>query len=105
MTKQEAKALSLEVWRWLAKHPEILYKSQLPERLYRKIACLQFRCPLCEVFLECTSCPLNVCNPNNSCADGAYAAWTYADSDERREAAAQKIVGLIEAWDLRRKNA
>jgi len=49
MTKQEAKELLLGVWRYLAEHPEVRHKQELPENLYDKIKDLAARCPLCEV--------------------------------------------------------
>jgi hypothetical protein len=37
MTEKMAKELSLEVWRYLAEHPEIFSKHELPSRLWGKI--------------------------------------------------------------------
>jgi hypothetical protein len=36
MTKQETKELTLEVWRYLAEHPEIGTKNDLPKKEYKK---------------------------------------------------------------------
>jgi len=65
MTKQEAKELSLEVWRYLAEHPEISSKANLPEPLFDKIKVMMNQCPLCELppkeFCKGQKCPLNRC--------------------------------------------
>jgi hypothetical protein len=105
MTKREAKALCLEVWRYLAEHPEILCKPSLPEALFAKIEPLVFRCPLCEVFYDefnqgpCYGCPLfEDLHPCDS--DGqAYARWCAAETPEERREAAEEIVQRVEAWE------
>jgi hypothetical protein len=104
MTKQEAKELSLEVWRYLAEHPEIEDKAHLPDYLWRKIMRLPGFCPLCDLFKplnippnECPCCPLKSCN------QGLYRRWNYTTHDKNgiaiRKEAAQEIVKAIEAWD------
>jgi hypothetical protein len=60
MTKQEAKELSLEVWRYLAEHPEIQMKRYLPDEIWDKIKDMACACPLCEVN-PCHKCPLVSC--------------------------------------------
>ena len=93
MTKQEAKELSLEVWRYLAKHP--VRKFYLPDKIHNKIKDLPNDCPLCELFYNedciCHGCPLQRCDD-----DSLYDRWV--NSDER-EIDAQKIVEVIEAWN------
>jgi hypothetical protein len=98
MTRKEAKALFLEVWRYLAEHPEIESRIDLPPVIFNKIERLINWCPLCDIFVEgdCEGCPLNV---GISCADGSFANYTYAMSASGRAAAAKEIVSLIEAWD------
>ena len=94
MTKQDAKDLSLEVWRYLAEHPEIRNKSDLPDGIYNKIWDLECECPLCEV-LDCDLCPLISCIGLNSPFD----RWNYAMNNKSREGAAREIVRRIEAWE------
>jgi len=98
MTKIEAKELSLEVWRYLAKHPEIEHKKYLPIELYERIEIMQAECPLCELFVEnycrCPKCPLKAC-----LGDSLFHQWQMADNKEERKEAAQKIVEIIEAWN------
>jgi len=98
MTKQEAKELSLEVWRYLAEHPELRTKENLPNEIFYKIRFCEHYCPLCDLFkkqYECNRCPLV------HCMDGSYySKWYesgYGDNEIRKEAA-QKIVDAIQAW-------
>jgi hypothetical protein len=50
MTQKEAKELTLELWRYLAEHPECYVKSMVPQDIYDKVKTLDSECPLCEVF-------------------------------------------------------
>jgi hypothetical protein len=103
MTKQEAKELSLEVWRYLAEHPEIDRKDDLPKPLFSKIVHCLSRCPLCELFnighLSCPGCPLT--GEDYSCESPGqpYCRWTDASSPFDRKEAAAGIVRQIEAWE------
>jgi hypothetical protein len=102
MNKQEAKATSLEVWRYLATHPEIRDKNDLPEELLCKIRRLRSRCPLCELFKAsrefCPGCPLD--DVNCMWAGSPYDKWCYAGSPEKRRNAAESIVRRIENWEV-----
>jgi len=98
MTKQEAKELSLEVWRYLAEHPEIPRKERLPKEIFNKVRLCQHYCPLCDLFKGwyCSAeCPLTCYK-----RDSYYDIWFYAgyDNDKRKEAA-QKIADAIQAWE------
>ena len=95
MTAKEAKELTLEVWRYLAEHPAIIRKEDLPPGLWKRID-MKRNCPLCELYLlsRCRRCPLEICNK-----DSLYGTWFYAGSKTRRQAAAQKIVDAVEAWE------
>ena len=95
MTKQEAKELSLEAWRYLAERPEIYRKRYLPDGIYNKIRDLACECPLCEVLRKCDLCPLASCSKTNS----PFYKWEHATYNEEREEAAREIVRLIEAWE------
>jgi len=94
MTKQEAKELSLEVWRYLAEHPEIENEEDLPEELFAKIDGMSCNCPISETVL-CLNCPLVSCSNENT----MYGIWYHAKNFSTRRAAAQKIVAAIEAWE------
>jgi hypothetical protein len=106
MTQHEAKELTLEVWRYLAEHPEIYRKLMLPEKLYKKIKNLPAACPLCSLFMllfcrDCPSCPL--CKAGECCcfensAWGRWEASSLFDTDTRK-AAAERIVEIVEAWE------
>jgi hypothetical protein len=115
MTKKKAKALTLEVWEYLASHPEIEYKSKLPKRLYSQIKDLDSECPLCEIFDQdffdrCKGCPLK--DAGQQCGRSPYKSvydrWcspsnfskTQTESSLRgiRGRAARKIVNIVKEW-------
>jgi hypothetical protein len=107
MTKQEAKELSLEVWRYLEEHPEVDRKTDLPESLLDKVRVCWCYCPLCALFIpggtHCPDCPLG--GNDYSCVTPGrpYSRWVSARksaSSVRKEAAAE-IVRLIEAWEVK----
>jgi hypothetical protein len=105
MTLQEAKTLSLEVWKYLMEHPEIEFKYDLPKRLYKKIENMLNECPLCNsnMIVCCSSfeakLKLNnvLCCPLIDCKD--HKDWLYAKDRNERKLAAQKIVDAIKAWE------
>ena len=112
-----AKALTIKVWHYLAKHPTISDKNALPLRLYNKIDNLVGRCPLCvyaaaaayEASADTARQPQvceRFCPLGDRCVDGTpYARWVYAASalteqaaiDARREAA-EEILARVKAW-------
>jgi hypothetical protein len=103
MTEKRAKELSLEVWRYLAEHPEITHKADLPEYLMKKLYWLKSHCPLCELFMvpKCRLCPLNLAG--ESCLDqkSLYGKWFNANTNtETRREAAMGIVKIIEEWNV-----
>jgi hypothetical protein len=101
MTHKKAKKLCLEVWRYLAEHPETAHKEDLPEALYRKIKDLRGRCPLCEVcFLACCACPLG--GRDYSCLSSGqpYSRWDRSRTPGTRRKAAEEIVQRVEAWEV-----
>jgi len=100
MTKKEAKELTLEVWRYLAEHPEISGKKQLPREIHCKIERLKVGCPLCELYwykgrLGCSGCPLIDCDDGSD-----YDNWIGANNREDRSRYAQNIVDKVEAWEV-----
>ena len=106
MTATEAKELCLEVWEYLAQHPEVKAKSNLPEGLYLRIRDLVDLCPLCEYFSHgntggfkrrrCSDCPLKSCQMKD---DTAWNRWNWSTSDRSRINAAEAIVYRVKAWD------
>ena len=103
-TLQAAKDLSLEVWRYLAKHPEIVHKIGLPRGLYQKIMELRCECPICEVLENCVECPLGGVLGGVSywclAAGHPFERWLHATTNKERQEAAEEIVRLIEAWEV-----
>jgi hypothetical protein len=104
MTRQEAKELSLEVWRYLEEHPEIANKKDLPEPLYKKIVRALHNCPLCSLFYnrnrnECPGCPLSDDDYYCSSKGHPYSCWYNAETASERKEAAGEIVRMIEAWE------
>ena len=97
MTTRQAKKVSLEIWRYLAKHPEIDTKDNLPDILYNKVKELRSLCPLCELFQRagaiCPRCPLKRCDEGSD-----YELWYHARSPEERALYAPKIVKAIKSW-------
>lgn len=102
MTAQQAKELSLEIWNYLAEHPEITHKTELPYELFAKIKDMVLYCPLCEYFLcdvglffTCSCCPLHTCSTHNS----LHTNWARSVSSEDRGYYARKIANAIDSWD------
>jgi hypothetical protein len=104
MTRQEAKELSLEVWRYLAEHPEIWSKGELPYSIYVKIKDMFCRCPLCELFSVCgrgcSGCPLSGNGYYCDTSGMPYNRWWQSTTSDSRKEAAEEIVRLIEAWEV-----
>ena len=113
MTKQEAKKLTLEMWKEIANDGEIMDKSEISLKLYYKIKYLKFECPLCELFNKkvtpikdnwssnCSGCPLK--EANNQCFSGGdfYSEWGRSVMDEEeRSCNAQGIVNIVENWKI-----
>jgi hypothetical protein len=106
MTKKEATEAEIEVWRYLAEHPENNFsRTVLPEGLYGNKAGYSHR-PLCEYSrLErnnyCMGCPAGFTKDRVRvfCNDARhpYMTWKYAFSKNRRKKAATAIVQLLEA--------
>jgi hypothetical protein len=103
MTQKKAKKLSLELWTYLAKHPECREKRRIPKKLYSKIAELLFRCPLCEMFVnyDCEGCPLEMARCCCVLNSSPWYEWANSAIEEtdRRKQAAERIVQIISAWE------
>ena len=114
--KQSAKWRALVVWEYLAKHPEIQHKSQLPPELYELIRYDIAHCPLCTLFLcdcdwICAGCPLDRADNNcRSFGKNDWMIWSNNEykesifpsgySDDERRDAATRIMRIIEQWDV-----
>jgi hypothetical protein len=100
LTKKKAKELTLEIWRYLAEHPEINTKDDLPEELLSKIRDMCDRCPLCTFAIQnglrCRDCVL----PNCCYKKSPFNKWISSETKEERADAAMEIVRRIEAWDI-----
>ena len=98
MKAVEAKELCLDVWEYLAGHPEIEHKSDLPRDLWVRIVHLNSRCPLCEYFRsQCSRCPLRSCSEN---VNTAWRRWNnYSLPKVKRMNAAMEIVKKVRSWD------
>ena len=101
MTKREAKRRSLKVWKYLAAHPEIGKKEDLPSELWMLIKDDISLCPLCSLFLkhDCIGCPINN-NWTNCCYSYSSAFKGWIENRNRAENA-QKIVDLIKEWPVK----
>jgi hypothetical protein len=101
MTLKEALVLSLEVWRYLAKHPDIEERRNMPEELYGKVEAMAYCEPLCEYYgpLSCDCCALFIRKGRLSCCEERhpYRKWKFACSREGRKEGATAIVRLLEA--------
>jgi len=90
--------LSLEIWQYLAEHPSINCKENLPYSLFEKIKHLKHRCPLCELpprdVCKGELCPLKSCTTYTS----YFNIWSHFNK-EFREVAARGIVDAIQAWE------
>lgn len=97
-TEQEAKEITIEVFSYLADHPEIEAKSDLPNRLFKKLAVSKYLCRLCDIYTDddCKKCPLET--KIGTC--GYYCDFILAKTPEERTAAANKIVELVKAWEV-----
>jgi len=97
MTPKEAKELSLKVWEYLAAHPEIKRKTELPRAMYQSIEDCTCGCPLCDLYYDsCKECPLQSCTSSYS----AFQQWSWSlGTDYTRREAAQRIVDKLKAWE------
>jgi hypothetical protein len=106
MTQKEAKKLTLELWGYLAKHPECRFISEIQPELRNRIFYLFNKNPLCEVFLaeksrdSCgSSCPLGKAGEDCFCADSPWRNWATSASRNIRKKAAERIVEIVSKWE------
>lgn len=99
MTKNQAKILSLETWRYIQKHPEVIFKFELPIALYMQVENMLNKCPLCELFKETG----DDCSPNCPifhCVESGIYRETISDDPRIRQKAVAKIIELLETWNF-----
>jgi hypothetical protein len=106
MTQKEAKELTIEVWTYLAEHPECAYKCQIPDNLYERIHIYTNDCPLCELGMTiwhrgCNECPLHKAGEGCGSASSAWHKWIKSDPADTatRKDAAELIVKIVSAWE------
>jgi len=94
---REAMYLTLLVWSYFAKHPEINSKVYLPKKIFDRIKFFRASCPLCSIFREkdCEGCPLFYCG--NSSSD--FNKWVFAETFNSREFHAKNIVKKVLEWN------
>ncbi len=99
LTAKKAKKLTIEIWTYLAEHPEIKLKQHLPIRLYNQIDNMSSRCPLCEFNYDtCEECILNNCEEGSD-----FDNWdmTSKDDIDVRKEAATNIVNKVKSWKIK----
>lgn len=111
MNKDKAILESIMLWEYLANHPEILAKEDLPEPLLSRIKDYKCYCPLCEVQHKagkwclpenkwdpdnfpggCPGCPLDEAGQHCLNGDSPYNMW---ENEDRSEPHAQRIVDIL----------
>jgi hypothetical protein len=106
MTKQEAKDTTVKVWEHLAEHPEIEYKTDLPDELWNKISGMVSTCPLCELFAndDCEGCPLDTAGERCDEEGSIFDRWVGTSESEyaARKSAASELVGIVAAWKTKK---
>ena len=95
MTKTDAKALTLKVWRYLKWHPWLSSKKQLPKNLYKQIEELACECPLCEIHPACIRCPLVSCLVGYS-----FSNWAWSSTWIGHFIWASEIVKKTKRWKI-----
>jgi hypothetical protein len=97
MTAKEAKKKTLYVWRYLATHPKVKSKRDLPKAMWNELQKYKGMCPLCEYHNgDCRCCILYSCKH----VDGPYERWRIASTGEERQQAANELVTQVEAWEI-----
>jgi hypothetical protein len=106
---QWAKDLTIKLWTYLAQHPKITRKLDVPDPLLKKIIGLNSRCPLCHIFLPqgapasavgCVGCPLANAGERCDKEDAPFHLWlvTSIKEQKKRKIAAQQLVDTVSAW-------
>jgi hypothetical protein len=102
MTAKEAKEKTLHFFQYIAAHPEVKSKSNLPIEMRKELKHYYNTWPLCQFlndlyFLSsCDKCPLEKCTTNRQ---SPYYKWMMAETDKVRQRAANQVVARVEAWE------
>jgi hypothetical protein len=105
MTQKEAKELTLELWRYLAEHPECATKKDAPKDIHNKVSGFNYMCPLCQLFRNeepyCRGCPLRDAGEDCRRSRSAYDKWhtSFWNGGDNRKEAAERIVAIVSAWE------
>jgi hypothetical protein len=105
MTQKDTKELTIEMWTYLAEHPEIRVKDQMPSYLWDKVRIFIAECPLCALFNDrsanCPGCPLDADGKNCCLDESPFDLWFNSDLEQRdlRARCAQDIVDIVSAWE------
>jgi len=116
----EAKRVTLRVWRYLHRHPLIYDKWLLPKRLFSLIETDECHCRLCSLFRadglaldfpqsdddehdSCPRCPLKNCefegDPFEDWSQAYYTGDNAVEARRIRADAAGRLVEIVKAWD------
>jgi hypothetical protein len=103
--QRAARALTVEVWEWLAENPS---KDKKDWPRYQEIKSLSHTCPLCDLYkygyqgarTTCLNCPLGkvgkICNISDC---NPFEIWDHGNIIERHEAALE--IALVTAcWSI-----
>lgn len=107
LTKKKAKELSLIKWKWLAETGSSLNGFLREHELREQFDKLWANCPLCEIYgdrildeIHCKKCILY--KKENCCFDDDSLYHQYQDKKcVKNKKIAQKIVDIIESWDIK----
>ena len=122
LTKKRAKAILIEVWTYQRDHPEIEYKQNLPEKIYKKIEGMEGECPWCEIYrdtcyfntneaivlrrINCGNCPLALAGQkclkraNGINSKSFFGKWTNAATLKTRAKYAGLILDVAKGWKV-----
>jgi hypothetical protein len=110
ITKDKIKSFCLELFTYLRDHPGKKGRKNIPESINEKLEFLDKKCPLCKIFLpedfdryeaddkencDCNGCPLG--NYGNC---PWRKIWMNATSEKTRHKYTEKIIELIEKWNV-----
>ena len=111
LTKQEAKDLTIKVWKELSEDGNLREKDMISPELYKEIEYFNWECPLCELFNEerenpdkewngcCNDCPLKIAGEQCNSGGDIYTLWSNVNCPaEKRERHAQDLLNIVEEW-------
>lgn len=109
ISAEEAKEWSIKVWEYLAEHPDVADKGEIPFEIWTVVENMLNRCPLCEwrnsmrYFKRginfCENCPLAAAKERCTSRASAWGLWMDALSNTARETSAKRILEIVTEWD------